>query len=31
MKPELGPYLAILAGKRFGIYNEPSDNYIINI
>jgi len=30
MKTELGPYLAILAGKRFGIYNEPSDNLHMN-
>jgi len=30
MKSELGPYLAILAGKRFGIYNEPSSNLEMN-
>ena len=24
------PYLAVLAGKRFGVYNEPAKNIEIN-
>ena len=29
-KSDMMPYLACLAGKRFGVYNEPSDNLEIN-
>ena len=29
-KADMMPYLACLAGKRFGVYNEPSDKLEIN-
>jgi putative DNA primase/helicase len=30
MKQDMMPYLAVLAGKRFGVYNEPSDSLEMN-